>query len=374
MVDGLQKIGPIVSAAAANNMPALAPTGPDEHVRPGALLRLCPRQGIKPLVGADFWVQSDELGDEQFRLTLLAMDNDGYQNITLLISRGYQRGHVQGAPSSTRPGLANMPRGDRPSRRARGDGASSCSRATARWWSIASPSTSTTSPTPTTWSCCVPVARTRRSHLHMAVALATEFEVPVVATNEVVFPGADDFDAHEIRVAIHDGYTLMDKRRPRRYSPSSTCAVQEEMCGAVCRHPGSPGEHGGDRQALQRDGAPGRVLPAQLPHRRHDYRRLPGHEVEGRAGGVARLPVPGSGGAGRGRPEYDERLDIELKVINQMGFPGYFLIVMEFIQWSKDNGIPVGPGRGSGQGRWWPTPSRSPIWIRWNLTCCSNVS
>ena len=74
------------------------------------------------------------------------------------------------------------------------------------------------------------------------------------------------------------------------------------------------------------------------------------------------------------RPEYDERLDIELKVINQMGFPGYFLIVMEFIQWSKDNGIPVGPGRGSGRVPWWPTPSRSPTSIRWNLTCCSNVS
>ena len=50
------------------------------------------------------------------------------------------------------------------------------------------------------------------------------------------------------------------------------------------------------------------------------------------------------------RLEYDDRLRIELEVINQMGFPGYFLIVMEFIQWSKDNGIPVGPGRGSGAG------------------------
>src|SRR5690606_39256141 len=50
------------------------------------------------------------------------------------------------------------------------------------------------------------------------------------------------------------------------------------------------------------------------------------------------------------RPEYDARLKVELEVINQMGFPGYFLIVMEFIQWSKDNGIPVGPGRGSGAG------------------------
>ncbi len=54
-------------------------------------------------------------------------------------------------------------------------------------------------------------------------------------------------------------------------------------------------------------------------------------------------------------PEYDERLETELQVINQMGFPGYFLIVMEFIQWSKDNGVPVGPGRGSVRVHWWPT-------------------
>lgn len=54
------------------------------------------------------------------------------------------------------------------------------------------------------------------------------------------------------------------------------------------------------------------------------------------------------------RADYDQRLDIELNVINQMGFPGYFLIVMEFIQWSKDNDVPVGPGRGSGRVRWWP--------------------
>ena len=98
MVDGLQKIGPIVSAAAANNMPALALT---DQMNMCGLVRFygsAHGKGIKPLVGADFWVQSDELGDEQFRLTLLAMDNDGYQNITLLISRGYQRGHVQGRP------------------------------------------------------------------------------------------------------------------------------------------------------------------------------------------------------------------------------------------------------------------------------------
>ena len=111
MVDGLQKIGPIVSAAAANNMPALALT---DQMNMCGLVRFygsAHGKGIKPLVGADFWVQSDELGDEQFRLTLLAMDNDGYQNITLLISRGYQRGHVQGRPVIDKAWLAEHAKG-----------------------------------------------------------------------------------------------------------------------------------------------------------------------------------------------------------------------------------------------------------------------
>ncbi len=111
MVDGLQKINPIVGAAAANNMPALALT---DQMNMCGLVRFygaAHGKGVKPIVGADFWVQSDELGDEQFRLTLLAMDNDGYQNITLLISRGYQRGHVQGRPVIDKAWLAEHAKG-----------------------------------------------------------------------------------------------------------------------------------------------------------------------------------------------------------------------------------------------------------------------
>jgi DNA polymerase-3 subunit alpha len=97
----------------------------------------------------------------------------------------------------------------------------------------------------------------------MAVAIATEFELPVVATNEVVFLTADDFDAHEIRVAIHDGYTLMDKPTAP-LQPPAVPAQSGGDGGAVCRHPGSPGNTVEIAKRCN-DGAPGQVFPAQLP-------------------------------------------------------------------------------------------------------------
>ncbi|MGS3138156.1 DNA polymerase III subunit alpha [Aeromonas sanarellii] len=351
MVDGLQKIGPIVSAAAANNMPALALT---DQMNMCGLVRFygsAHGKGIKPLVGADFWVQSDELGDEQFRLTLLAMDNDGYQNITLLISRGYQRGHVQGRPVIDKAWLGEHAKGVIVLSGGReGDvgkfllkGNRQMVEQCLAFYQHHFPD-----------AYYLELLRTGRPdeevYLHMAVALATEFEVPVVATNEVVFLGADDFDAHEIRVAIHDGYTLMDKRRPRRYSPQQYLRSQEEMLDLFADIPEALEN---TVEIAKRCNVTVRLGEYFLPNfptgdmTTEDF--LVMKSKEGLEDRLAFL-FPDPAVRAERRPEYDERLDIELKVINQMGFPGYFLIVMEFIQWSKDNGIPVGPGRGSGAG------------------------
>ncbi|MFR9704174.1 DNA polymerase III subunit alpha [Aeromonas sanarellii] len=351
MVDGLQKIGPIVSAAAANNMPALALT---DQMNMCGLVRFygsAHGKGIKPLVGADFWVQSDELGDEQFRLTLLAMDNDGYQNITLLISRGYQRGHVQGRPVIDKAWLGEHAKGMIVLSGGReGDvgkfllkGNRQMVEQCLAFYQHHFPD-----------AYYLELLRTGRPdeevYLHMAVSLATEFEVPVVATNEVVFLGADDFDAHEIRVAIHDGYTLMDKRRPRRYSPQQYLRSQEEMCELFADIPEALEN---TVEIAKRCNVTVRLGEYFLPNfptgdmTTEDF--LVMKSKEGLEDRLAFL-FPDPAVRAERRPEYDERLDIELKVINQMGFPGYFLIVMEFIQWSKDNGIPVGPGRGSGAG------------------------
>lgn len=351
MVDGLQKINPIVGAAAANNMPALALT---DQMNMCGLVRFygaAHSKGIKPIVGADFWVQSDELGDEQFRLTLLAMDNDGYQNITLLISRGYQRGHVQGRPVIDKSWLAEHAKGVIVLSGGReGDVGKFLLKGNRQMTEQCVAFYQTHFPD----AYYLELLRTGRPdeevYLHMAVAIATEFELPVVATNEVVFLNADDFDAHEIRVAIHDGYTLMDKRRPRRYSPQQYLRSQEEMAELFADIP----------EALENTVEIAKRCNVTVRLGEYFLPNFPTGDMttedflvaKSKEGLEERLEFlfPDPAVRAERRPEYDERLDIELKVINQMGFPGYFLIVMEFIQWSKDNGIPVGPGRGSGAG------------------------
>ncbi|ENC6419809.1 DNA polymerase III subunit alpha [Aeromonas veronii] len=351
MVDGLQKINPIVGAAAANNMPALALT---DQMNMCGLVRFygaAHGKGIKPIVGADFWVQSDELGDEQFRLTLLAMDNDGYQNITLLISRGYQRGHVQGRPVIDKSWLAEHSKGVIVLSGGReGDVGKFLLKGNRQMTEQCVAFYQTHFPD----AYYLELLRTGRPdeevYLHMAVAIATEFELPVVATNEVVFLNADDFDAHEIRVAIHDGYTLMDKRRPRRYSPQQYLRSQEEMAELFADIP----------EALENTVEIAKRCNVTVRLGEYFLPNFPTGDMttedflvaKSKEGLEERLEFlfPDPAVRAERRPEYDERLDIELKVINQMGFPGYFLIVMEFIQWSKDNGIPVGPGRGSGAG------------------------
>ncbi|WP_429100950.1 DNA polymerase III subunit alpha [Aeromonas veronii] len=351
MVDGLQKINPIVGAAAANNMPALALT---DQMNMCGLVRFygaAHGKGIKPIVGADFWVQSDELGDEQFRLTLLAMDNDGYQNITLLISRGYQRGHVQGRPVIDKNWLAEHAKGVIVLSGGReGDVGKFLLKGNRQMTEQCVAFYQTHFPD----AYYLELLRTGRPdeevYLHMAVAIATEFELPVVATNEVVFLNADDFDAHEIRVAIHDGYTLMDKRRPRRYSPQQYLRSQEEMAELFADIP----------EALENTVEIAKRCNVTVRLGEYFLPNFPTGDMttedflvaKSKEGLEERLEFlfPDPQVRAERRPEYDERLDIELKVINQMGFPGYFLIVMEFIQWSKDNGIPVGPGRGSGAG------------------------
>ncbi|HIC8798983.1 TPA: DNA polymerase III subunit alpha [Aeromonas veronii] len=351
MVDGLQKINPIVGAAAANNMPALALT---DQMNMCGLVRFygaAHGKGIKPIVGADFWVQSDELGDEQFRLILLAMDNDGYQNITLLISRGYQRGHVQGRPVIDKSWLAEHAKGVIVISGGReGDVGKFLLKGNRQMTEQCVAFYQTHFPD----AYYLELLRTGRPdeevYLHMAVAIATEFELPVVATNEVVFLNADDFDAHEIRVAIHDGYTLMDKRRPRRYSPQQYLRSQEEMAELFADIP----------EALENTVEIAKRCNVTVRLGEYFLPNFPTGDMttedflvaKSKEGLEERLEFlfPDPAVRAERRPEYDERLDVELKVINQMGFPGYFLIVMEFIQWSKDNGIPVGPGRGSGAG------------------------
>ncbi|MFP2770666.1 DNA polymerase III subunit alpha [Oceanisphaera sp. KMM 10153] len=351
MVDGVAKIGPINKRAGELGYPALALT---DQMNLCGLVRFygdAHRKGLKPIVGTDIWVQSDELGEQLFRITLLAMNNSGYQSITRIISKAYERGHVQHRPLVDKAWLAEFSEGiivlsggregDVGIGLLKGNEAlvSQCldfyrQHFPDRYY--------------------LELQRTERpdeeSYLHMAVAVAERESLPVVATNEVVFLDKSDFDAHEIRVAIHDGYTLDDKRRPRRYSPEQYLKSPAEMAELFADIPEALEN---SVEIAKRCNVTVRLGEYFLPDFPTGDMSIEDFLVKCSQEGLEKrlaflFPDPAVRAEKRG--EYDERLKIELDVINQMGFPGYFLIVMEFIQWSKDNGIPVGPGRGSGAG------------------------
>ncbi|WP_298718211.1 DNA polymerase III subunit alpha [uncultured Oceanisphaera sp.] len=351
MVDGVAKIGPINKRASELGYPALALT---DQMNLCGLVRFygdAHRKGLKPIVGTDIWVQSDELGEQLFRLTLLAMDNTGYQSITRIISKAYERGHVQHRPLVDKAWLAEFSEGIIVLSGGR-EGDVGIGLLKGNEVLVSQCLGFYRQHFPDRYY--LELQRTERpdeeSYLHMAVAVAERGGLPVVATNEVVFLDKSDFDAHEIRVAIHDGYTLDDKRRPRRYSPEQYLKSPAEMAELFADIPEALEN---SVEIAKRCNVTVRLGEYFLPDFPTGDMSIEDFLVKCSQDGLEErlaflFPDPAVRAEKRG--EYDERLKIELEVINQMGFPGYFLIVMEFIQWSKDNGIPVGPGRGSGAG------------------------
>ncbi|WP_338561304.1 DNA polymerase III subunit alpha [Erwinia sp. E_sp_B04_8] len=351
MVDGLAKTVPLVKKAASLGMPAIGIT---DYLNLCGLVKFyggAHGQGVKPIIGADFKVSSEAMGDDLAQLTVLAANNVGYQNLTLLISRAYQRGYGAAGPIIDRDWLIELReglilisggrRGDVGQMLLRGNHAQveEC----LAFYQLHFPECyyleliRTGRPDEETW-------------VHAGVELAIKHGIPVVATNEVCFLEEGDFDAHEIRVSIHDGFTLDDPKRPRNYSPQQYLRTEEEMCELFSDIP----------EALANSVEIAKRCNVTIRLGEYFLPQFPTGEMstedflvmKSREGLEERLEFlfPDPAVRAEKRPEYDDRLELELGVINQMGFPGYFLIVMEFIQWSKDNDVPVGPGRGSGAG------------------------
>ncbi|WP_261881965.1 DNA polymerase III subunit alpha [Vibrio pelagius] len=351
MVDGLSKVPPLVKKVAEMGMPAMALTDFTNLCGLVKFYGTAHGCGVKPIIGADFLMQSPEFGEELTRLTVLATDNKGYNNLTLLISKAYLRGHVQHHPVIDKEWLIENAEGliilsgakDGEIGKAllKGNQAlvDSCVAFYKEHFSD---------------RFYLELIRTGRpdeeSYLHFALDLAERVELPVVATNEVVFISEDLFEAHEIRVAIHDGYTLEDPRRPKNYSEQQYLRSEEEMCELFADIPEALEN---SVEIAKRCNVTVRLGEYFLPNFPTEGLAIEDFLIKKSEEGLERrlaFLFPDEQVRAERRPEYDERLKVELEVINNMGFPGYFLIVMEFIQWSKDNDVPVGPGRGSGAG------------------------
>ena len=350
MIDGIAKVKPLVKACVQNEMVAMALT---DFTNFCGLVRFYGEalsSGIKPIIGSDVLVKSDLCGDEHFELTLLAKNNAGYKNITLLLSKAYQRGY-QDLPYIDQQWLVEHREGiiilsggrngdvGKQLLKDNLDNAESAVRFYQDFFA---------------GHFYLSLSRTghpeEERYIRAALELAQKHRLPVVATNDVCFLQSDDFEAHEIRVAIHDGYTLDDPKRPKLYTVQQYFRSEQEMCDLFADIPA----------ALENTVLIAQRCNVTIKLGEYFLPQFPTGELsteeflvkKAREGLEERLVFlfPDEKVRSENRAKYDERLQIELNVINQMGFPGYFLIVMEFIQWSKDNDIPVGPGRGSGAG------------------------
>ena len=350
MIDGIAKVKPLVKACVENNMVAMGLT---DFTNFCGLVRFYGEalsSGVKPIIGADVLVQSELCGEERFRLTLLAKNNEGYKNITLLLSKAYERGYAdvpyidQQWLVEHRAGVIVLSGG------VNGDVGKKLLRSNTDELKSAVDFYHEFFPD----HFYLTLTRTGRPdeerYIQAALELAEREQLPVVATNDVCFLHADDFEAHEIRVAIHDGFTLDDPKRPKNYTSQQYFRSEQEMCDLFADVPSALEN---TLLIAQRCNVTIRLGEYFLPKFPTGDLSTEDYLVKRAKEGLEeRLKVlfPNENERAARRPEYDERLQVELDVINQMGFPGYFLIVMEFIQWSKDNDIPVGPGRGSGAG------------------------
>lgn len=338
LVDGLLRIHDLVDTAKAMQMPAIAITDQANLFGMVKFYQAALAAGIKPIIGCDLLVENLQQPNVPFKAGFLCQNVQGYHNLTQLISKGYLEGQVNGVPIIKLSWLQEYNAG----LLVIANGASGNSNLTAdqvrAWITLFAD------------RFYLGISRTGKSeedeYNALVLKLSEQLHCPVVAVNDVRFLYANDFEAHEARVCIHDGCTLDDPTRQRKYSRQQYFRNQQEMFALFADVPEAILN---TVQIAQRCNL---ILDLGVVH-------LPKFPVPdgstpeqylitaARQGFAKRFPSFDDTAA---QQRYSERLETELQVINNMGFASYFLIVADFINWAFNNGVPVGPGRGSGAG------------------------
>ena len=358
--DGLVRIDELVARAVELGLPAIAITDQSNLFAAIKFYQTAIKAGIKPIIGTECWIENINFPELRFRLVLLCQNQKGYQNLIQLVSRAYLEGQSEDKPivqrhwlSAHSEGLIVLSGGKE------GDIGHALLK---NQYALAKELLHT-------WSSVFPnrfylelqrLGRTQEETYIAAVTkLASECNMPVVASNDVRFLYAEDFDAHEARVCINSGYILNDPKRPKVYSEQQFLRSTEEMYRLFADIPSAIVNSSEVAKRCNLELAFGKVFLPNFP--------IPAGMTpesflvaEAKKGLIKRLEnlniynqnVTNAQLEALKPPEevYFNRLNTELKVINSMGFAGYFLIVADFIHWAKENGIPVGPGRGSGAG------------------------
>ncbi len=372
MLDGIVRVPELMAAVSASGMPAVALTDQSNLFAMVKFYKEALAAGVKPVIGVDTWIREPGERAPPSRAVFLCQNLVGYRHLTQLVTRSFLEGQQRGAPMLERGWLqrdmlqglivlSGGAEGDVGQALARGrdDEAARC---LARWQELCGD------------RFYLEVQRTGRAgeqvYGEAVMELAQERGVAALATNDVRFLTRAEFEAHEARVCIHDGAHLADPSRTRRYSEEQYLKSPAEMLDLFKDMPElldntvEVAKRCSLEIRLGNSMLPAYPVPADRSI--EDYLR-----EEAVRGLAARRPVPRpavagartaadearalSGGARTDAGEsaagpYQARLDLELSVICSMGFAGYFLIVADFIRWARGNGVPVGPGRGSGAG------------------------
>src|SRR5574341_1031950 len=335
--DGIVRVEEAVERARADGMPALALTDAANLFGMVKFYGAARTAGVKPIIGADCWLQNDTDREKPFRLLLLCASRAGYLRLCELLSRAWLHNQHRGRGEIAREWLESTEGLIALSGAAAGDVGQA----------LAADHAQAAERLAQDWARRFPgryyLELQRAGHaqadalVSRTVALASRLGLPVVATHPVQFLDAGDFKAHEARVCIASGYILADQRRPKRYTPEQYFKRQDEMARLFADIPQALEN---SLQIARRCNLAIELGKSRLPA----FPTPPGVTVEDylRREAHAGLKKRGLDNAGR--------LEFELRTIIQMGFAGYFLIVADFINWAKSNGVPVGPGRGSGAG------------------------
>jgi DNA polymerase-3 subunit alpha len=346
LADSTIRIPDMVKRCAALGQPAVAITDRNNLFSLVKFYRAAEGAGVKPVAGADVLVA--EGNEPAWPLTLLVRDHAGYLSLSRLLTRAWMQGHRHDGVV-VRPewlgddatGLfALAGRHSRAGQLLAGGRDDLAGQALADLQRVYGE------------DCFLELTRCgldgEDDFNGFALQAASARGIPVVASNDVRFLDADGFEAHEARVCIASGRVLDDPKRPKDYAPGQYLKSSEEMVALFADVPDAIDNTVALAQRCNLELRLGKYyLPAYpVPEQETLDSWISRQAREGLERRLAKYPLA----PGHTRESYFERLEVELGVIVKMGFPGYFLIVSDFIKWAKEHGIPVGPGRGSGAG------------------------
>lgn len=355
IVDGIVRPDDAVARAAADGMPALAITDLANLFGAVRFFKAARGKGVQPIIGCDVWIENAKLRDQPHRLLLLCSSQAGYHNLCVLLTRAYGENMYRGRAELKREWLKGEA--------TQGLIALSAAEAGDVGHMLAQGKTDEATVLAQAWQRDFPDAfyieiqrpegkkGAGERYIDAAITLAAECDLPVVATHPIQFMDRDDFKAHEARVCIAQGMILGDARRKREYSQEQYFKTTAEMAALFSDLPEALENAVDIARRCNFEFVLGKSKLPQFPTPNgesiEDF--LKSSALEGLDKRLAVL-YPDEAKRAEVRPRYVERLDYETGIIIKMGFPGYFLIVADFIGWARNNGVPVGPGRGSGAG------------------------